>query len=467
MHPAGEFGREATLVDVVYLGDGMRERRPLAELRRKGDPLDWEPLLALIDEVREKLAELTPKRADLAAELRAHLDTALLGQMARQGVLDGKGVRAALAFAVGRLTQLQAPARAAETAAWFGEMDARAEAALGESGGKIGPAFVALLPALFKAVFKRVDETKRDVANAHVGMLRPFLARHGVVYERQKFLERLRAGEVKLQHTQVWLRECLAQPERRAQLAAVARGDAGAHERAVGDALSRLLVRPVRLDNPAVAKLPETLSYDGRRLAGLRDELDRLALVAVYSTLLRQFLSAQRELRVGASPAAGEMLAALETRLYTILQDDRGEVKLPHLVDEVVASAKRVFEAAAPGDAGAGMAPTQAATLRGVLTSAVSFDNPLFALLFARLAEVLGAFARGDGAGAAELVGRYGFRPFEPQLAKAGAALRRVLDHSLAVHGELYSRILKHEAGALLAEAEAEAASGGGSSAAP
>lgn len=453
-------------MDVIYLGDGMRERRPLSELRRKGDPLDWEPLLALIDEVREKLTELTPKRADLAAELRAHLDTALLGQMARQGVLDGMSVRAALAFAVGRLTQLQAPARAAETAAWFGEMDARAEAALAESGGKIGPAFVALLPALFKAVFERVDETKRDVANAHVDMLRPFLARHGVAYERQKFQERLRAGEVKLQHTQAWLRECLAQPERRAQLAAVARGDAGAHERATGDALGRLLVRPVRLDNPAVAKLPETLLYDGRRLAGLRDELDRLALVAVYSTLLRQFLSAQRQLRV--APSAGEILAVLETRLYTILQDDRGEVKLPQLVDEVVASAKRVFEAADPGNAGAGMAPTQAATLRGVLTSAVSFDNPLFALLFARLAEVLGAFARGKDSGAAELVGRYGFRPFEPQLAKAGAALRRVLDHSLAVHGELYSRILKHEAGALLAEAEAEAEAGsGGSSAAP
>jgi hypothetical protein len=52
----------------------------------------------------------------------------------------------------------------------------------------------------------------------------------------------------------------------------------------------QLLRRPVRLDTPA-ALLPETLSLDGRRLAGVRDELDRLALVAVYSALMRQHLA--------------------------------------------------------------------------------------------------------------------------------------------------------------------------------
>ncbi len=473
VHPAGEYGRDEAVVDVVYLTDGTRERRPLRDLRKAGDPLDFAPLLALLDDVREKLGELTPKRADLAAELRAHLDTELLGQMARRGVLEATSVQAALAFAVGRLTQLQAPARAAETAAWFAQMDAQAEAALasaesvdGKKKQVMGPQFVALLPELFRTIFERIDETRRDVANAHVGMLRPFLAQHGVAYERQKFSERLRAGEVKLQHTQAWLQDCLAGPgpEQRPHLAALARGDAGAHKRAVADALGRLLVKPVRLDNPAAARLPETLLYDGRRLAGLRDELDRLTLVAVFSTLLRQFLSAQR---LPAARSAGEILAALETRLYTILQDDeQGEVKLPHLVDEAAAAAKRVFEAAAAegaagaegGGAAAAMSSEQGATLRGVLTSAVSFDNPLFALLFARLAEVLGAYSRGEDGGAGELIGRYGFRPFEPQLAAAGKALRRVLDHSLAVHGDLYSRILRQEAATLLTAPNGSAA---------
>lgn len=53
-------------------------------------------------------------------------------------------------------------------------------------------AFVSLLPGLFKTLFDSIDETRRDIANAHVSMLRPFLTQHGVDYERQKFAERLR-----------------------------------------------------------------------------------------------------------------------------------------------------------------------------------------------------------------------------------------------------------------------------------
>lgn len=37
---------------------------------------------------------------------------------------------------------------------------------------------------------------------------------------------------------------------------------------------------------------------------------------------------------------------------------------------------------------------------------------------------------------------RYGFRPFESQIASAGTSLRRVLDHSVRVHGPMYSRLL-------------------------
>jgi hypothetical protein len=45
------------------------------------------------------------------------------------------------------------------------------------------------------------------MANAHVAMLRPYLARHGVAYERQKFQERLRTGDVRLDNTTAWIKE--------------------------------------------------------------------------------------------------------------------------------------------------------------------------------------------------------------------------------------------------------------------
>jgi hypothetical protein len=200
------------------------------------------------------------------------------------------------------------------------------DAIAGSSGAELSPAFVSMLPEVLKTVLERADETRRDIANAHVEMLRPFLAKHGVAYERQKLSERLRAGELALTYTSAWLADVLAaEPaDVRARLAA---GDAAAHTRLVADGLLHLLKLPVRLDAPA-ARLPETLAMDGRRLAGARDEVDRLALVAVYATLLRQFLAQQR------ISAAAEPLADMERRLYTILRQDDG-VKLPHLVDEV------------------------------------------------------------------------------------------------------------------------------------
>ena len=186
------------------------------------------------------------------------------------------------------------------------------------------------------------------------------------------------------------------------------------------------------------AKLPEILAYDGRRLAEVRDEIDRLALIAVYSTLLRQFVVNQN---IRAGYTAGEILASMETRLYTILNSDEG-VKLPHIVDEVIETAKRVCEAAG----GASLTTEQATTLRGVLSSAVSLDNPLFTLLFSRLADVLTVYMRGEEPTARELVGRFGFRPFETQLANAGRRLSRLMEHTLAVHADLYSRMLREKA---------------------
>lgn len=73
--------------------------------------------------MREKLAELTPNRGDLARELRDRLDTELLQQMLTRGVMEDGAMRAVFRFMVERLADLQAPARGEATSAWFnGEM---------------------------------------------------------------------------------------------------------------------------------------------------------------------------------------------------------------------------------------------------------------------------------------------------------------------------------------------------------
>lgn len=62
--------------------------------------------------------------------------------------------------------------------------DAEMEAAA-SSGDE--SAIIPLLPRAFEFVFSRIEEIKRDVANAHIRLIAPYLIRHGADYERSKF----------------------------------------------------------------------------------------------------------------------------------------------------------------------------------------------------------------------------------------------------------------------------------------
>lgn len=48
-------------------------------------------------------------------------------------------------------------------------------------------AIIPLLPRAFEFAFAQIEEIKRDVANAHIRLIVPYLTRHGVEYERAKF----------------------------------------------------------------------------------------------------------------------------------------------------------------------------------------------------------------------------------------------------------------------------------------
>jgi hypothetical protein len=106
-----------------------------------------------------------------------------------------------------------------------------------------------------------------------------------------------------------------------------------------------------------------------------------------------------------------------------------------------VSSAKRISEAG-----GASLSSEQASTLGGVLSSAASLQNPIFTLIFGRVVEVVGALMRGEEALGSELAGRYGLRAFEPQLKTVGSGLKRLLEHNVAVAGDMYSRVIREKA---------------------
>jgi len=443
-----EAVNEDETVDIEYLVDGVKERRPIHQFRLKDDPLEYEPFLALVDEVREKLTSLTPRRIDLAEELRAHLDKKLLSQMALQGLLDAPAIYKLLKYIFDHLMALQAPVRVAETMSWISgfEKEVHASMSASQHAKYIPSAFVALLPRVFRGIFARIDETQRDIADAHIQMLRPYLVQHGVEYEREKFAARFLTGQWRLLNTEAWLKKVLASPENASHLSSIAQGDAMAHRNLLSRAMKCLLQQPVRIE--ICSNLPETLRYDGLRMTKFRDEQDRITLVAVYSSLLRQFLSVQcPSLNSHQSECMGSTILALETRLYVLLQGVGNTVLLSCLMEEVLECARQICKKEEAVFSGA-----QASILQGMLHNAAKPKSPLFDLVSERISAVTNLYMCGEAQNAHKAMTCFGLASFQSKLEVTGYGLHRLFMHNLAVHGDVYSKILRDEASILLCE---------------
>jgi hypothetical protein len=78
-----------------YEGDGQLERGvDPSRLRLRSDNPDFEPFLSLVEELREKLIELTPNRTDMASDLRGRLDVDLLRQVLANAHTVGDAIAA-------------------------------------------------------------------------------------------------------------------------------------------------------------------------------------------------------------------------------------------------------------------------------------------------------------------------------------------------------------------------------------
>ncbi|CAM9380192.1 unnamed protein product, partial [Ectocarpus sp. 8 AP-2014] len=323
----GGGGGGGVSVDVRYDEDGMVERGvPVSRLKKRDDPPDFGPLLALLGEVREELVSLTPNNSVLVGEVRAVLSQERLAEMLRDKTLDARQVQRLVGFIAGRILNLQAPVRSDGARAWLkARKRARMEAAIA-SGDPL--AIIPLLPRVFEFVFAQMEEIKRDTANAHIRLIAPYLARHGAPYERAKFEARLSSGDVSLERTKAWLSSAAQgflggdageggtgdEGERARRAKGLRDGREELHKAVLQEAFIGLLRSTVRLDRPDAAAaaaaaggvLPETLAGDGGRLAAARDDVDRVTLVATLCVLVRQVLA---RLRIGCPAPA---MAALQ-----------------------------------------------------------------------------------------------------------------------------------------------------------
>ncbi|CAN0158629.1 unnamed protein product [Pylaiella littoralis] len=458
---SGQLGEgDEVLVDVRFDEDGMVERGvPVSRLKKRDDPPDFGPLLALLGEasqaiyrVREELVSLTPNNAALVGEVRAVLSQERLAEMLRDKTLDGRQVQSLLGFIAGRIHALQAPAREAGARAWlqarqktWNGFNAQMETAAA-SGDAL--AVIPLLPRVFEFIFAQMEEIKRDSANAHIRLIAPYLARHGAAYERAKFEARLSSGAVSLERTKAWLSAAVEgflgvdageggtgdEAERSRRVKGIRDGREDFHKSVLRQAFVGLLRSPVRLDSPEAVSsvLPETLAGDGGRLAAARDVVDRVALVATLCVLVRQVLA---RLRI-ACPAP--VMTALQAKTLSLLKHEG--VNLSQIVEECVATAKDLATTSKEGVMPGGLPAAEEDGLRSLLASSADPKNEVFRVFFKRLLLALKGLVAGEAA--VEACGRNGLQPFLEELAPAGARLQRLFAHHVKVHAGHYGPIV-------------------------
>ncbi|CAM9481594.1 unnamed protein product, partial [Scytosiphon promiscuus] len=233
---AGDLLSNEWLVhEVMISGETLTVSLEEATVERHVAAQDYTPLLGLVAELRDKIIGLTPRRRDLAAETCEAMDCPRItpdnltkpdNKIDAPTTPQGCFFRM-VAFAGERVLELEAPIRNDATKATL--------AGWGRTQDEVEGGRRRLEPAMVRECFEkkritqRTDEIHVDILNAHLQFVTPFLKQHGVEYERDRFTEKLDAGEVSLDMTHLWLHRAIRQLRAAAGVAAAPSAAAAAN----------------------------------------------------------------------------------------------------------------------------------------------------------------------------------------------------------------------------------------------
>lgn len=201
-------------------------------------------LLALVDEVKNRLKQATPNRADLAAALDEAIDTQLLAQVLAQHSVEEWNVAPLVTFVVGRLRALESPARNGETDSWvqtfLGQQqpqgpEPQTEADKAKEPKEPKPSRLEQLRSFFDFAHRKLDLISLDTANAYLQSVAPAVAEHGADIARKQFAAKLAAGDVTLEATEAWATVALTAAREQAEAKAKAETEAKAKAQAKGE----------------------------------------------------------------------------------------------------------------------------------------------------------------------------------------------------------------------------------------
>ena len=441
---------EPPTFDVRWSEDNIVEKGVSVErFRTTKDPIDYGPLLGLLDEVKSKLLSVAPKRAFYVDQINANIDLGLITQMLSNTALDSNSMLGFVAFVCEKILEFQAPARSRKTKAWIDKYMAELE-----SVAVANMSVVPMLPKLLEWVFGAIDEITKDIANSHVDMLRPYLAQHGREYERQSFANRLSGGALSLVNTRRLIAETVEVvgksgievdgfgPALLARI--VEKRESSGFLALLAASFVTLLRRNVRLDargyESVEGGLPETLLWDAKVLATTRDKLDAMCLVSTVIILLRQVLA-----RIRVVPNA-EVFLKVQSDLDVLLNSQG--VSMPDIEQYAVSKARELCKSVGGGT----LPEAEEKSFRSLITNAAHPDNAVFKLYVKRAEKlVIDALRLGkpvlgmEGVELAEKIRGGGFASFIKSLTPVLNDLVAVFAHTVAVHNEWHTTIAIEE----------------------
>jgi hypothetical protein len=288
------------------------------------DPPSSIPLMDALKELIQQLIGIVPHRTDIANDLiHAVEQDGLLEQMlSHRGVLTcSQLINGPLHALIKTLEQLQSEDKSTQTSVWWNAFQAQFQK--DEKIHSIQNEFencIYSLPSFLEFMNASIDVLKRDVANFYITQLSTILQGHrGEMYLSRCLMTRQSARWLADHSTSgsepsdkdlfpnvyEWLRRTLFNEREHEEQFLIElnehaltgrlynRTEIGNNENTdiavIAFAFVKLLQSPFRLDSMDIStQLPEPLSFDGKRMASIRDEIDMLSIISACIVTIRQ-----------------------------------------------------------------------------------------------------------------------------------------------------------------------------------
>ncbi|AHE66311.1 T-complex protein 11 [Legionella oakridgensis ATCC 33761 = DSM 21215] len=166
------------------------------------EPLNLEPMLEVLAEIREQIALFTPRNRIRIMQLREEFGRKALTDQIEAAGLE-RGLYQIMYALMERIKELESPEHVPETVAFQNQLDRRISS--GESVDR-------LLKQTLDFYYHKFSQISLEITNFHINRARGLVAHNIVEFERRKFQERLAKNQFNLASVLAWVDSIVKTP---------------------------------------------------------------------------------------------------------------------------------------------------------------------------------------------------------------------------------------------------------------